>query len=586
MNNDKKMMAIALSLVLFPIAIPFWIGWFLNRFIFIKISRTKKWRSILLSILIYLFITILPISFTDGNILVEPNHPLYRIINWIVFVFLQEIFLFQIFLLLFKNKFYKMYLLKLKKQKQYRAYKVDKKEVDNKVLNQEFYFLKLLSFNSYYEKRKIKKIMKKQEKELLNFNDNIYLNEEEGVFLQKMALSQHIGIFGTTGSGKTNSIKLILKQLIINNYKIIFIDGKNDENLIDEMRELNEKAGTKIKVWTSYDKTSDFNYSILEDKTINESISALLELENYTSIMASTDASAVAYYKRNQKMALTLLLSILEKEEIKITIESIIQYLNITELKQLISKSKKIDAHEKIKFKEQMIDIPEETFKNLKSKYFDLTSSIKTFEQSKNIYSIRKFIDDEETNMLHIALDTINDVVNGKSIGWALINDLKQNLRFNAKSGKQTLIILDEFGAFANENIIDLLNQSRSANFKFILGFQGLSELTKISNTFKDGIMQSLNTYIVHRMFDSKENMDDLVSRFGTKKDIEKSQQTDNSNLSNMGNVKVVEAFKIHPNTIKELKRGEAVIRTIKNNEPFLYPEKVLIDFWNKENEK
>jgi len=44
MNNDKKMMAIALSLVLFPIAIPFWIGWFLNRFIFIKISRTKKWN--------------------------------------------------------------------------------------------------------------------------------------------------------------------------------------------------------------------------------------------------------------------------------------------------------------------------------------------------------------------------------------------------------------------------------------------------------------------------------------------------------------------------------------------------------------
>ncbi|WP_323870624.1 helicase HerA domain-containing protein, partial [Xenorhabdus szentirmaii] len=54
-------------------------------------------------------------------------------------------------------------------------------------------------------------------------------------------LKKHIGLVGTTGSGKTITIKTFLEYAILKKQAGIFIDAKGDMKLAEEIRKFAEK---------------------------------------------------------------------------------------------------------------------------------------------------------------------------------------------------------------------------------------------------------------------------------------------------------------------------------------------------------
>ncbi|MBI4167607.1 MAG: ATP-binding protein [Candidatus Aenigmarchaeota archaeon] len=75
----------------------------------------------------------------------------------------------------------------------------------------------------------------------------LYGHEETGNFtLDKEALVRHVGIFGTTGSGKTNLLYLLIEQLQRNGIPFQFFDVKQNFRHLLEKTEFEEKIKVSI----------------------------------------------------------------------------------------------------------------------------------------------------------------------------------------------------------------------------------------------------------------------------------------------------------------------------------------------------
>lgn len=75
----------------------------------------------------------------------------------------------------------------------------------------------------------------------------LYGNKERGIFsLDKNALVRHVGIFGTTGSGKTNLLYLLIEQLHKKGIPFQFFDVKQNFRHLLEKEEFEDKIKVSI----------------------------------------------------------------------------------------------------------------------------------------------------------------------------------------------------------------------------------------------------------------------------------------------------------------------------------------------------
>ncbi|MEK6577617.1 MAG: TraM recognition domain-containing protein [Bdellovibrionota bacterium] len=119
-------------------------------------------------------------------------------------------------------------------------------------------------------------------------------------------------------------------------------------------------------------------------------------------------------------------------------------------------------------------------------------------------------------------------------------------------------IYIDEFDAFASEAFVTLLNKGRSSGFMIHMAHQTLSDLDRVSQTFKGQILGNCSVRFIFRQ-DLPDDAETWARFLGTTETVKKTFQTKDGTNTGLSSNREVQEFIVSPDQIKSLRVGEFV---------------------------
>ena len=153
-------------------------------------------------------------------------------------------------------------------------------------------------------------------------------------------------------------------------------------------------------------------------------------------------------------------------------------------------------------------------------------------------------------------------------MGRIVAQDLKQQCakRVRALAERQPvvpmLIIFDEFAALREaEQVVDLLLQARQAQMPAVVSTQYIPEKLNI----RQAVLQA-GLIIAHRL--EATDAETIAAQFGTRRKFDYTVQIDQRvGPTGLGSVHRVDAYNVHPNDLRDMKRGYAAVRSVFRDE-------------------
>ena len=346
-------------------------------------------------------------------------------------------------------------------------------------------------------------------------------------------LSQHIFILGTTGSGKTETIKRLVNEFLENTDRdIFFVDGKGDLDLAEDIRAMCFKNGRGD---TPIFKLGFSQKGAIYDAFQASTPSALVDRLFALTGLDEAEGNAQYYADVSKKM---LQMICLAPSGPPANLQQLVERLNpdwMTEAWRGTPYAPDIIRIKKMKTEmtglwvrlstlamsfEGIIHEDGFTLESVKSAIF----SIRTQSQA-----------DTSERFMRFLLADINDYVGERKTNNAVL-------------------IIDEFGQFGSKNIIPLLMMARSQGFIIVLSTQTLVSLgseEEIENIWD-------NTGVDILM--STKNPERMAESAGTHMQAEPSVQYGEEGPTGMGSFRFQHTFKVNPNDVAELLPGEAFI--------------------------
>lgn len=409
--------------------------------------------------------------------------------------------------------------------------------------------------------------------------------EKEPVCLDEKILLEHMTVSGATGQGKTTLMLVQLMHSLYHRKPAVVIDPKGDLVDIETLQSIATALGREdaIKVFSLSNRDYSASYNPLQVGTAQQVVAKIMaacDLDNtdnpYYANIAISALSAVieaVHYLKMESLTIKDLVSILG-------LDDSYQYLLDT-LNEAIKDS-----------------MGEMIFSNLKrlSNYRsdDLTglrSALNSFASAEffellaepNKESKRGCIDLQEVlNNGQVAYFQLN--VNGydalaKRVGKMILQDLKLiSNRF--QSGQETrnyttaAVFIDEFGSFANEDFMGFLKMSRSAGISLRLFFQSLEDLRAVSESFEGQTIGNSVYKVIYRT-PAHRDANTLAETAGTVLTTDFTFQTEfnlfGERKTGMGSQKEVFTFQVHPDDLKKLARGQAILINKDSNATTLF---------------
>jgi conjugal transfer pilus assembly protein TraD len=166
---------------------------------------------------------------------------------------------------------------------------------------------------------------------------------------------------------------------------------------------------------------------------------------------------------------------------------------------------------------------------------------------------------------------SLNSSTYGKlaaQLGTLVIQDLVAAVghRLQTPSGPRALIAIDEFSALGSDNTIALLARGREAGASVLLATQELADLDRAARGLRDQVLGNTAVKIAHRQ-DVPASAQAIAQMAGTETVWDHTHRIARRPLlgahdTGAGTRRQVERFVIHPNVIKTLPTGEAVLIT------------------------
>jgi conjugal transfer pilus assembly protein TraD len=171
-----------------------------------------------------------------------------------------------------------------------------------------------------------------------------------------------------------------------------------------------------------------------------------------------------------------------------------------------------------------------------------------------------------------VVLFSLNSSTYGKlasQLGTLVIQDLTAAAghRLEGSSNgrlQQATIGIDEFSALGTENVIGLLARGREAGFSVLLVTQELADLDRAGRGMRDQVVGNTAVKIAHRQ-DVPASAQMIAEMCGTRTAWAETEQIGGAwsgGHGHRGTRHEVERFVVHPNQIKSLQTGEAVMIT------------------------
>ncbi len=376
---------------------------------------------------------------------------------------------------------------------------------------------------------------------------------EQAVLYDKDA-NLHTLAVGTTGSGKTTTIFNIVHSAVARDLPLFYVDGKGDLELANKVRVICAKHNRKFYLFSMVGDSCKYNplatggYTAKKDR--------IIELREW-----SED-----HYRKISEGYLQTVFKVLEQCNINVDIKTLAQYISGPNLSLLARNS---NNDELIKTTAKL----SEQEKNIQSLIFEIENLANSeighlFDcKSGEVLNLNQAFD--ENAVVYFCLQPLQFPAYAELLGKLVINDLKslisQQLSIANKNKKKIYTIFDEFSVFAGDQIVNLINQGRGAGVHAVLATQSLSDISKKGGEDLLGqILNNCNNYIIQRQ-NNPNDAETLANVIGTRENLEVTAQLNNK-MENVGSVKSVREFAVHPDEIKSLKLGEAFLAKKSSN--------------------
>jgi hypothetical protein len=397
--------------------------------------------------------------------------------------------------------------------------------------------------------------------------------QKEPVFLNDKLLLEHMVVSGATGQGKTTALIVQVMHSLFHRKPVIIIDPKGDMCDLELIMDIARKLGRSdaVKLFSLAQKNTSLSYNALEVGTAQQKVSKLItacDLANadnpyYGNIATNALTSVIEafHYLDNYDFTFDMLLAVLRCE---------------SELQDMLDLLKEHDSD----------PLATKLHGNLKRISFidskdlaGLRGALQTFV-AVEFANILGDPDPTERGSIDL-LDVLNNAgvayfqlnINGyssmsKRLGKLILEDLKLisnriQARETAKGFDTAAVLIDEFGVFAQPDFISFLKMSRTAGISLRMFFQNLADLKDVSENFES---QTLGNSVYKLIFRSPDHAgaNTIAETAGTIITKEESYQVEHSVFGSvrtgLGNQKETYQFKLHPNDIKKLARGQGIL--------------------------
>ncbi|MCH9769723.1 MAG: type IV secretion system DNA-binding domain-containing protein [Gammaproteobacteria bacterium] len=373
----------------------------------------------------------------------------------------------------------------------------------------------------------------------------------ESVYLSDRAANCHVLAVGTTGSGKTTTISHIIERAIFQRYSLVYVDGKGDLDLARRIERYCQKQNVPFYLFSM--AGSSFHYNPLASGGFTSKKDRIIELRTW-----SED-----HYRKLAEGYLQTIFKILDTLNIKLDLKTLVNYLEPHTLYELVRKHQTPDLI-------SLIERLESQHKNMESLIAEIENMVHSeigylfdCQNSQKTLDLKKAI--EEGAVIYFCLRPLAFPAYAETLGKLIINDLKAVIAAGLDGASKKIplyTIFDEFSVFAGPQIINLINQGRSAGVHAILSTQSLSDITvKGGEALLGQVLSNVNYFIIHRQNYPKD-AETLANVIGTKSTFEVTSQITAQKGGNtgVGTVREIHEFMIHPDVIKRLEVGEAIM--------------------------
>ena len=368
------------------------------------------------------------------------------------------------------------------------------------------------------------------------------LPDELGIFLggSKVALADwvqntHMLVIGASGEGKTETLlRLIHENIKYTNRRVILIDGKGDPALAERFRSVVwslTKQEPKIFRLGYPEAGASYNGFMGTSSAIFNRLCAMVGVES-ADVEGGQD-----FYKRLNALLLWLMCK--APGGAPRNFAEVERRLDLAVLEELwVGNKPKLEAIAEIRKQPQ-------NFAGLRHM---LRTLVWEFEDQ---ISDQGFALDD-TRYALFSLKTGSAGFTANLLLKFLVEDLKDYLC--NRQEEPTTVIIDEFSAFGNRNIVTILTQGRSAELGVILATQGIPGLG--DKETREEIIEYTRTKILM----SIERPEEIASLAGTVKALEIGQQVEEGAATGVGTVREQDQFAIDMNQAARLPRGQAYV--------------------------
>lgn len=351
------------------------------------------------------------------------------------------------------------------------------------------------------------------------------------VVLDEGVLDQHIFVLGTTGSGKSETIKrLVYEILTATDRNIYLVDGKGDEDLANDVRSLSFQHGRGVApvFRLGFEKAGAVYDGFRGQPTdIYNRLCALIGV-------ADVEGDAQYYADVNRDLLQLICYAPAGPPR------------SFEELRERLSKEWLEKAYQDDESERAAIGAMDN--RHLEGLSYRLRPLAREF--SKHVGDGGFALEQTPCAIFSLRVQSVGDTAQ-RFLDF-LVEDLKDFI--GKRQTQPAVLIIDEFGQFSNKNITALLSLARSAKLAIILATQDVASL-KDEQT-KKLVLANTRTKILM----ATEFPEEMAELAGTILRLEHSIQYQEGEVTGRGSSRVQHQFAIDPNEVAKLRPGEAFI--------------------------
>ncbi|MDQ4040701.1 MAG: DUF853 family protein [Actinomycetota bacterium] len=370
-------------------------------------------------------------------------------------------------------------------------------------------------------------------------------------------LAGHGLIVGATGSGKTTTLLVILAAAIRRGHPLVVVDLKGDPRLLRDLQATAADAGRAFAAW-SIDGGAAWNPLAVGNPT--ELKDKLLGLEEWSE----------PHYRRAAERYLQAVFTVLAHEGATADLARVVELMDPARLNRELRHlpddlAQRIGGYLDTLAADQLSAI-----RGLGTRLAVITESVAgpylTPAQPGADIDLRATLRDGGVVAFSLNSSTYGELA--AHLGALVIQDIKTaagDLLHNP-GALPAYIAVDEFSALAADHLLALLARARGAGLRVLLATQELADLDRAADGFRDQVLGNTATKIAHRQ-DVPLSADTLALIAGTRQTWHRTYQTDaliagsTTNFdTGMGTKRIQDEYRVHPNTLKTLRTGEAVL--------------------------